>query len=321
MISAGRKKERILDSLTAWNYNQELDRMMTYELVIRPEFDKNFVVGSTRLTFNDDSVQLDFKDLSGNRASIDASRIVTLATDPTVTAHICAVSGPTLVSNVDAMPWSWGVNPDTHDTADQVPLFPYFGVTINLLAMTGPNAQRNTNMLPGGGNIDIGGRNFTVRDFDTALVLFSTEVSIFDLLGYLVASPSTNKGLHAEYTIGQIREYLGMAGIEARLQTMNLTEIETYFSISPARFGTNAPDTLRPLYPTTVTLGYDFLSKNCGPHSGTNGNKGMCVAAWNCLNGKGRLVAPGGYIARQFIRAGTEVTEVTRKMVVTNRKK
>ncbi len=316
-IISGKYKDRVFNPVTAWNYNTEPDRLMTYELIIKPEYNKLFKANETRIRFADlNPAQFEFLDLNNNAGTTGPNRTATLANDPTVAPNICGVNGNTLVSNTASMNFSWGEEETTVNGADRtgpVPLFPYFGVTINLSSITGNNVERNTPMRP---IVNVGGRCFVVCDYDNAYPLFTTEITIFDLLGNLVAGPSTNKSLKGSYAIAQIRKYLDMDELENRISSMTLDEIENHFSISGNGLQC---DTLRPLYPTTVTFGYDYMNKNCGPESAGSMDNGQCVASWNCLNAKGRLVAPGGYIAHQYIRSGYENTDVTRKIIVTNK--
>jgi hypothetical protein len=92
---------------------------------------------------------------------------------------------------------------------------------------------------------------------------------------------------------------------------MNLTEIEKYYSISQSGKA-GEPDTLRPKYGATFTIGFDYLKKKCGYLSGED----LCVPAWNCLNAKGRLVAPGGYVVSQSMRAGDKSYQVIKRIIV-----
>jgi len=97
---------------------------------------------------------------------------------------------------------------------------------------------------------------------------------------------------------------------------MSLQEIERYYRIYPSD-NRGDPDTLRPIYPETFTLGYEFLKETSGPRTITS----FRLPVWNCLNAKGRLVAPGGYIAVQSIRIAKELTEAVKKFIVTSGEK
>jgi hypothetical protein len=241
----------------------------------------------------------------GNRASLTANRAVTLINDASYAGVLCNVNGLNIANRYDATIFEWYTDPATGKPA---PGFPFFGFTVNL----GP-AINNRDMNTVVYRFTMNGRAYVVCDYgDTSFSFVSTEVTIFDVYGNLVAGPKSHDLLKADYTLKEVKSYMGLDSIENNLANMTLEEIARYYDIKLSGYP-NLPDTLRPIYPETFTVGYDFMIKQGGPNATSIG-----VAAWNCLNAKGRLVAPGGYIAQQIIRAGSQVTVVTRKLIITS---
>jgi hypothetical protein len=151
-------------------------------------------------------------------------------------------------------------------------------------------------------------------DFDSTYPLVSSEVNVFDLFGNLTASPASHATLKAQYTVGDIRKLMGLDTVLSRLNTMSTEDISQFFRVDSVRFPAVGPDTLRPRYPTVIQINYEYLRRMCGPNS----QERICVPAWNCLNAKGRLVAPGGYIVVQHILAGGKMATTNKKLIVTS---
>jgi hypothetical protein len=310
-IVSGHRKVRGIQSISEWNAEGS-DRMIIYEATINPDSNSKFIPNSTEIRFAVDSNILDIRDLNDNLACGDANKPVRLLSDNTAAVHICNLSGISMVDRFAAMNYTWSKSPDPKDKGELVPDFPYFGFTVNLQYVS-QRTKQNTVIKS---DVTVGGSTklYVIVDYDTTHAFACTEVSIFDVLGNLVASPGTNDGLKSEYTILEIREYTGIEDLINSLDTMSLIDVKKHFTIYEAD-QPGEPDTLRPIYPATISIGYDFLKTLCGPQSG---NDKVCIPAWNCLNSKGRLVAPGGYIARQYIKTGNVVSEEIKKLIVTS---
>ena len=68
-------------------------------------------------------------------------------------------------------------------------------------------------------------------------------------------------------------------------------------------------------YASTVSLDYSYL-KDC------HNDYSNCIPVWNCVNSKGRLVAPGGYIVKKVINNKVDPPEEsTLKLIITSRAK
>jgi hypothetical protein len=66
----------------------------------------------------------------------------------------------------------------------------------------------------------------------------------------------------------------------------------------------------------TAVMDYNTL-KGCSNR--TNGDYSNCMLVWNCINAKGRLVAPGGYIVRKVINTSMDpLEEEIIKVIVTS---
>jgi hypothetical protein len=132
-----------------------------------------------------------------------------------------------------------------------------------------------------------------VKDYDPGMTFISSDVRIFDILGNLTADPQSNPSLGFRYTTADVHEYLDIQEIDCSNYNNYLNNDK--YNLKEGYL--NEPDTLIPKYPPNLVIGYEYMMKVCGPRSG----KPACVSSWNCLNRKGRLVAPGGYIASQTI--------------------
>jgi hypothetical protein len=309
IVRAG-NQHRDIRSISEWNYQKDGTKMITYLATVKPDSNHKFVPNVTEIRFAVDSLIDWFKDLNNNQACHAPNRPVRLVSDNTTEVHICELSGNTVADRFSAMNYSWSASPDPEDKGALVPDFPYFGFTVNLQYVS-QRTKQNTVIVK---NVTIGSssKSYVIVDYDTTNAFASAEISIFDILGNLVASPATNEGLKSEYTIREIRAYTGIDDIIKSLDTMTMTDVKSHFTVYIAP-DPSEPDTLRPIYPATVNVSYDFLKTMCGPQSGSDK---VCVPAWNCLNSKGRLVAPGGYIALQYIRTGNVVSEEIKKIIV-----
>jgi hypothetical protein len=115
-------------------------------------------------------------------------------------------------------------------------------------------------------------------------IIFS--VYIFDLLGNMVASPNHNACLQKIYTIDELFKVDNGTG-----------------------------------YNKTQSVNFGWLNARANP-SGSGGSPCQVVPAWNALNNKGRLVAPGGYIVKLVINNGVDAPDVsTLKLIMTNKKR
>jgi hypothetical protein len=246
-----------------------------------------------------------FTDLWGNTGTHSANYAVTLENDPTVSA-ICNITGNTLVDRYDAMNFRWSKKEDETGALVDAPDFPFFGFEVNMGVLGTADMQvQNDNLL-------CGGTRYVVKDYDAGMLFLASEVRIFDILGNLTADPLANPSLSIQYTTAEVHEVLGIQEIDCSRLNDYLNNGKYYQK--PGDPG--APDTLIPKYPGKLIIGYEFMMKVCGPRSG----KPACVPSWNCLNRKGRLVAPGGYIASQIITTAQSREYVTHKFIVTSRK-
>ncbi|MFH0921095.1 MAG: vWA domain-containing protein [Fibrobacterota bacterium] len=321
-ISKGERIDRVFDPMPAWNYANEPTKMMTCWLMLNSNTQNTFRPNVSLLRFSVDPFNLEFTDMAGNKACGAANRPLVLTNDNSVAVHICDVSGNTVVSRYESAQFSWSPSTDG-STSKPKPDFPYFGFTVNLSWLM-DSKERNTVLND---SVFIGGNRFVLCDFNPAVPFIVTEVTIFDLLGNLVATPATNKSLKASFTVDDIRKYKNSAAdtgyqnltvIDTNFSGMTLNDIKRYYTISEHRTGTHDPDTLRPIYPPTLTLGYDYLYEKSAANLAGMETRDIPVPAWNCLNSKGRLVAPGGYLVQQYIRTGGTNTEVSRKLIVTS---
>ncbi|OGJ84179.1 MAG: hypothetical protein A2268_10500 [Candidatus Raymondbacteria bacterium RifOxyA12_full_50_37] len=298
-------------SIVSWDYRGETVKTFAYQVVIDTSANRFFKANLTKIRFSINPSAGQVLDMWGNKAMASNNLAVTLVNDAAYNAKICNLTGNTVVDRMTAMSLSWtSVKGDDGRYVD-VPAFPFFGFTVNLDLIT--NSGNMNNVV---GQFTLGNRTYIICDFDTLEAFVQTDVSIYDLFGNTVATPKTNKLLHGDFTIQDIRIGTGIDSIQPKLPTMSLQEIERYYRIYPSD-NRGDPDTLRPIYPETFTLGYEFLKETSGPRTITS----FRLPVWNCLNAKGRLVAPGGYIAVQSIRIAKELTEAVKKFIVTSGEK
>jgi hypothetical protein len=267
--------------LSLWNFDQAPDRMMNYKMRVLPVCNASFTVGNTRIRFSVDPANQQFTDVNGISACGSANQSVVLVGLESKT-HVCALTGPTVVNRNDAVILNWKPSDDPNDHGELVPAFPFFGFVISSEILNNPAMQntliRPQGTLPGSGD-------FIVLDSDPNRVLVSTDVLIFDLFGNLTASPASHKTLGSRYTVEEIRSLMGIDdAMLSSLDTMDLESIDNnpLFRVDSARV-TWEPDTVRPVYPGTIQINFEYLKRMCGPSSG----KPVCVPAWNCLNAKG----------------------------------
>ncbi|MBL8024952.1 MAG: hypothetical protein JNL74_00995 [Fibrobacteres bacterium] len=300
LVLSSSRIDFVEDTRLAWNYSDNPDRMMAWQLIVDRNRDSRFKVGRSKIRFSLDPQNSQLVDLNGNRACAQPAKSVTIIGDVANASYLCDVSGINEVSRDDARFFSWSA---ASENGQQYPLFPYFGFSVNLDLIVNKSPLEQI-----GPEIKVGTKSYVVMDLDTSLVIVNSEVKIFDLIGNHVADPSSNNALRTRYTVGTVRRYLGMES-NHNISNLTETEIEQRYDVLPAA---NAwePDTLIPQYPATLPIDFEFMSRNCG--------KGAtpCIPAWNCYNFKGRLVSPGGYIAIQTIATPAGVKELTRKLIV-----
>jgi hypothetical protein len=301
LILRGEKGDQIENEGEAWNLGGS--STMSYRLEIKPESVAVFIPGMTQVRFTSDPAIPEFKDLTGNSGCASAVKPATLLEDKDRAPAICTINGNTNVYRDQAAGFTW-----TQTDSGPIPNFHFFGFTVNLQTLIG-NLPRNVIQT---NPVSVGGKSYIVCDFDSTIVLIDSRVNIYDLLGNLTASPASHASLQETYTGADIRKFLGVDVSASGLLKLTPEEIVQYYSISPA-LNPADPDTLRPIYPPSFTIGYRFMLQNCGPSTASGK---MCVPAWNCLNAKGRLVAPGGYVAVQHMRTGRTLSEAIRRILV-----
>jgi len=297
------QKLDISHPLLAWEKDDDNVFSMSIGGSIKFTANALFTPFATRIMFWNNN-RTPVMDKSGNVATNPANRLVTLTPEGALEA-ICSVNGNTVADRVEASHYAWFPEPGT---GDPVPGFPYFGFTLNLSAID-PGAQNH--------KIDsCAADNYVVFDFDSNFAFATVDVWIYDLFGNVVATPeSHDSALSRPYTLKEVREYLEISPYGACGKS--LADLKENFNIIKALNSPIDPDTLRPRYPATLAINYDFLLKNCGPSVAV----AACIPSWNALNSKGRLVAPGGYIARQVITLPGKVEEIIRKVIITSKAK
>jgi hypothetical protein len=307
-IGKGYETNEVYDALLAWNFGVNDLLTMTYTGEILEAAEKQFRPGFTKLRFSVLSSNVEFLDVWGHSGTVSLNRPVTLENDLNINP-ICKLEGNTLVDRYAAMHFSWSPSPDPEDNNALVPDYPFFGFEINLNVMA---TSGGTSEMEYQRELRCGSEVYAVVDYASDKVFVSTEVQIFDLLGNLVATPAQNKSLKIEYTAEDIKKFLKMEDIDCN-KLNDYVKNNKYFVVDGEG---SDPDTLVPIYGSTITIGYEVMKE-----AHDNQEQGQVVPAWNCVNIKGRLVAPGGYIARQTITAQGDVEEVIKKFIVTSRER
>jgi hypothetical protein len=299
---SGGRLDFVDDNRLAWNYHDNPDRMMSWQLLVDRNKDARLRVGRAKIRFSLAPSNKQILDMNNNSACKLLARSVTLTGDIANTSYLCNVSGLNNVDRNDARFFSWSYN---SDNGQQYPMFPYFGFSVNLDLIVSKSPLQQVS-----GVISVGEKKYVIMDFDTSFTIVNSEVKIFDLIGNRVADPTSNNNLQNKYTVGTVRRYLEMADYNSGT-TLTQAQIDQNFDKIPASQAWD-PDTLIPRYPATLPLDFEFMSKNCG----TGTNLAPCVPAWNCYNYKGRLVSPGGYIAIQTIATPAGRQEMIRRLIV-----
>ena len=284
------------DDWQSWNLKS--GSTMVYVLELKPEADALFRTNVTEMCFNSKSGNMQITDLSGNSGCEGLNRKALLESDKTLSA-LCSVEGPSVVDRYEAMNFSWGHVTEQGEQLD-VPLYSYWGFELNL-GILGVGGSGSQLMVP-----VLNCNDYIMMDYASTDLLITADATVFDLLGNVVASSATNKALRVTYTASDLKEFLGMP------------DVPSCGSIDSSKYdvvpGQNGEKTrLYPKYPLTLSLGYETMVKvkNTGK---------QVVPMWNCLNGKGRLVAPGGYIVIENINVlGKNMPVITRKLIVTSK--
>jgi hypothetical protein len=291
---------RVYNKWQAWDL-QSGSGTMAYELEIRGDAEAYFRPNEALMRFNPVNGNRQLLDYAGNSGSGGENRKARLENDDSQPV-LCNVSGPTIVNRYDALNYSWTTITEDGKPVD-VPLFSYFGFDVKLDISASINTLQNMVLINNCGN-------YEYWDYPANDILLHADVAIFDLLGNLVASPSANKSLRIDYTASDIKRIFGMP-----LGVPQCGAIDTSKYDILQKPGGAKPDLLIPKYPSVLSFGYKVLLDN--KNSST-----PVVPMWNCLNAKGRLVAPSGYIVIQSITVlGQPMPNVTRKLVVTSKKK
>jgi hypothetical protein len=288
-----------IDSLEAWNYKGREDYMMMWELVIIPDSNSYFRYNHSKIRFSLDSSLTAFADIAGNIPTKSAGNELILTSERGVPPYVCDMQGLTLASIRNATVWK-------KEAGSNLPLFPWFGVTINMQAL-GMKLSRLNEL----DDMVSNGQRYVLLDYNTALPMITINVRIFDAIGNAVASYLSHPTLSSKITMLEIRKFLNMHEVEDRMNRMSLKELQSHFDISKARSPID-PDTLRPLYPPTINLGYDFFIKD----NNRSIYPSFPLPAWNGINNRGRIVAPGGYIAKISVSVAGETKEITRKFIM-----
>jgi hypothetical protein len=283
--------------LQAWNKEFAPGATMTYEVEVRSDREDLFRENISKMRFSVNAGNRQITDIAGNSGCLGDNLPATLENDVTRNA-VCNVTGLTVVDRYDAMGFTWGVSGESGTAGEEVPLFPFFGFEVNLslLGAVGNGSTQNLITSTCG--------NYILVDYDPTTMFVSSEVMIFDLLGNLTASSTTNKSLKVEYSLNDVKRFLNM-------DSLLCSAVDTSRYILLRGQGV-AKDTLMPRYPSTLSIGYEFMKQN-------KDRRG--VPSWNCLNAKGRLVAPGGYIVSQQITALGKTEKITKKLIVTSKKR
>lgn len=306
MVVRADKKDILMsaDSLESWNYIGREQYMMLLELVINPEYNSFFRHNHSRIRFALDSTLTSFADIIGNIPTFEVGNEVTLSVEHGSAPYLCEDGGLTLASISKAVTFQMASDGRT-------PLFPWFGVSINMQAIS-RTLPRNNRLR----TLVSNGQNYVLMDFDTIKPMVTIAVTVFDPLGNLVASPATHSYMKKEITAADIRSFLNINATEEAIERMALKELQSHFEVT--RSGTPIePDILRSLYPPSVTLGYDYFVREHAKSNHCCGYPNFPLPVWNCVNRRGRVVATGGYIAKVSVHIAGETRTVTRKLLLT----
>ncbi|MBL8024924.1 MAG: hypothetical protein JNL74_00855, partial [Fibrobacteres bacterium] len=267
------------DSLEAWNYIGREQYMMMWELVILPDSNSSFRYNHTQIRFSLDTALTALADINGNVPTAVVGNTVILSSERGVPPYLCDAQGLTICKIEDAVLFN-------HESGSNAPLFPWFGASINMqsLDLAVPRKSVIKRFMSNG-------RNFVVVDYDTLASMITISVLIFDAMGTPVASSSTHPVLKSEINMSRLRAFLNLDEVQERVSFMSFKELQSHYDIRVARSPVE-PDTLKPLYPPTVNLGYDFIMSQKNSFA----KPLFPMPAWNGTNSRGRIVAPGGYI-------------------------
>jgi hypothetical protein len=192
--------------------------------------------------FKDKGLELD--------GSLAPSVDVKISSVSDVSVSACRAIGPTRADLPAAMNWR-NIDPET-----KAPAYPWWGAVL-------------VNPLPNATSSDVADRKVRLT------------ITIYDVIGNLVASPDFQKCLSLELDWEKA-------------------------------FGDGTGN-----YSETKLLGFNYLVDNV-----INRNITPCgvMLAWNCVNNKGRVVSPGGYLVRMLVDNSVNQTVSTAKLIIGNGK-
>jgi hypothetical protein len=78
----------------------------------------------------------EFTDAAGNSGCISNNRVVQLVQEKTESSTICSVNGNTVAHAAPAANFSWAISSEPGMQGEMVPLFHYFGFTVNMQSFT-----------------------------------------------------------------------------------------------------------------------------------------------------------------------------------------
>ena len=213
--------------------------------------DTQFRLGLSGIRLNSGALAgQNVSDLLGNNCTGADNRKTLLSTKEPGKNVICNLMLITYAEQNDALTLSWS----SESGGTETPLFPWWGFTL-----VNPTASNQTHKPP-----DIRVSNY-----------------IFDLLGNLVANPSSNPSL------------------------IVVLDAEKLFGNGDGTYKKFA----------------EFGLKNLQVCRSQGSQLTGCGLFWNALNRKGRLVAPGGYVVRMILSNGIDpVIDLTDKLVIGKRR-
>jgi hypothetical protein len=286
----------------AWNLEGTPGATMAFEVEVQLGQEDNFTEGESKIRFSADNSNQQILDAAGNSGCRGANLPASLQRDRTKTS-ICNLVGTTQVNRYAASTFNWTSLTGPDGRVEEVPSFAFFGFEVNMSLLLETLNGKNPNVRP----INCG--DFIILDYLPSVVLVSSEVRIYDLLGNMVVSPTTNRSLKIEFTVNGLKKLLDSTAVDTTPVTCgsNLSNYSIHEGVN------NTPDTLKPMFQPIIPFGYEEMKR-------FRGTGFSVLPTWNCLNAKGRLVAPGGYIVVQTITALNKREQVTRKLIVTSKR-
>jgi hypothetical protein len=245
-------------------------------------------------------------DLAGNTGTLSRNAARVLEDDLTI-EFLCNVTGNAVVDRHDAMELRWLQVVENGELVEK-PGYNFFAFEINMNLLATSSGASGMQVQD---RITCNNEEYVILDYASDLLIVTSEVHIFDILGNLAAEPVSNPSLRVSYDTKTIRKLLHMDSLSCN--TLNAYLESGKYGLSHATLSSD-PDTLVALYPGRLNLGYDLMKE-----AKDRNDTAHVVPVWNCLNYKGRLVAPGGYIASQTITAVGDKRYVTIKFIVTSR--